>query len=425
MVNNFQQSSQWITSVPLVIFSVIAGALSDVFGRKPLILFPLIGYLLNALANIVNYAFIEDLPVEFFYLNRIGYFFGGYAVYYLGIFSYVTTVTKPTERAYRLTRLDGIETLASIIGTLISPYIFQKLGFYGNYILSSLFISAGIAYLWLIVCEPIQNSYIASSKMPSQQEINTCARISNHIISNVKIFFKNAVVIPIIGMKSLLTKERKTILKLLLTLQLISYGIYIFSYQAFDLTYLYMLLVFDDFTPKDYAFFQIITSVLHTICLTIVMPILCGKFQVHDALVLSITVSCEVISAVIKPFTKTVWQFYLASAVGTLGYCKYAVVRSLMSKCVEPHEVGKIFSVIAVVSATTPIGGNPLFRHLYNYTMSTFPGAFFILFATLQFVAASLSLFIYFKRQEIKNCLEETCQENLKDLTKQSESTNL
>jgi MFS family permease len=36
-------NSQWISTVPMVFFALIAGALSDEFGRKPLILFPMIG----------------------------------------------------------------------------------------------------------------------------------------------------------------------------------------------------------------------------------------------------------------------------------------------------------------------------------------------------------------------------------------------
>jgi MFS family permease len=355
LVNNFQQNSQWIASVPLIIFSVIAGALSDVFGRKPLILFPLIGYLLNSLANIVNYAFIETFPVEFFYLNRIGYFFGGYAVYFLGTYSYGSTVAKPTERTYRLSRQDGMHGLANIVGTLISPYVFQNLGFYGNYVLSAIFFSIGIAYLCLIVKEPIKNAYIASIDIPSQKDTNPCVRVSNHVLSNLKIFFKNAVIIPIQGMKSLLTRKRRTILKVLLTFQIINYGIYVFSYQAFRLTYLYMLLVFDDFKPKDYAFFQIVTSILQTVCLTLVMPILCGKLHLHDAMILFITVTCEVLSAAFKPFTQTVWQFYLANALGALGVCKWSVVRSLISKCVEQHEVGKCFQSLLLFQQSHPL----------------------------------------------------------------------
>ena len=47
IVNNFQMNSQWIGNIPLIAFSIIAGPLSDVFGRKPLMIVPLIGYILS------------------------------------------------------------------------------------------------------------------------------------------------------------------------------------------------------------------------------------------------------------------------------------------------------------------------------------------------------------------------------------------
>jgi len=131
------------------------------------------------------------------------------------------------------------------------------------------------------------------------------------------------------------------------------------------------------------------------------MPILCHKLKLHDSLVLFIVTSLEAASAMIKPFTSTVWQFYLANAIGAIAYSKYAVVRSLLSKCIDAQEMGKMFSLIALVSALVPIGGNPLFRQLYNFTLSSFPGAFFILFALLHCIAAGFSITVYFKRKHI------------------------
>jgi hypothetical protein len=76
-VNNFLMTSQWISSVPVVFFAAIAGALSDEFGRKPLMFFPILGSVITLGANMINYAFIEQLPLEFFYLDNVASFFGG------------------------------------------------------------------------------------------------------------------------------------------------------------------------------------------------------------------------------------------------------------------------------------------------------------------------------------------------------------
>ena len=94
--------------------------------------------------------------MEFFYLTKISSYFGGYAVYFLGIFSYGTNVTKPSERTSRFTRIDGMFDLASIVGTLISPYIFIHLGYYGVYGMSLLCLAASTVYLIFVVAEPLK-----------------------------------------------------------------------------------------------------------------------------------------------------------------------------------------------------------------------------------------------------------------------------
>ena len=76
-VNNFLMTSQWISSVPTIFFAAVAGALSDEFGRKPLIFFPIFGTVITLAMNMINYAFIDTLPLEFFYLDNLASFFGG------------------------------------------------------------------------------------------------------------------------------------------------------------------------------------------------------------------------------------------------------------------------------------------------------------------------------------------------------------
>jgi hypothetical protein len=75
----------------------------------------------------------------------------------------------------------------------------------------------------------------------------------------------------------------------------------------------------------------------------------------------------------------------------------------LLSKCIDTDEIGKVFSILAVVASVAPIGGNPVFRQLYNSTLNVFPGAVFLLFAALFFLAGTVNLFLYFMRDKINN----------------------
>ena len=168
-----------------------------------------------------------------------------------------------------------------------------------------------------------------------------------------------------------------------------------------------MLLIFDGFTAKDYAHLSVVMLLVRTIFLLFIMPIISGKLKVHDALLITILNCVEIVAAIAKPFTTSLWQFYFVYGLGTFGFCKFGIIRSLLSKFIEPDEVGKVFSLLAIISAVGPMVGNPVFRQLYNYTLSIYPGAMFLCFAAFLFIAVCAMGFVYFKRYEIGHHQEE------------------
>ena len=82
-VNDIQLAIQWIASGPAIFYALIAGGLSDDFGRKPLILIPVVGYFITGIFDLINFIFIDTLPTEFFYFQGFYGFFGGASVYYM------------------------------------------------------------------------------------------------------------------------------------------------------------------------------------------------------------------------------------------------------------------------------------------------------------------------------------------------------
>ena len=97
----------------------LAGSLLDQFGCKPFIMAPLIGWLITIICMFINCAFIDALPIEFFYADNILYLFGGTTVLYLGTYSYGSLNTKSNKRSSTLARYDGFETCGAIFGEKI------------------------------------------------------------------------------------------------------------------------------------------------------------------------------------------------------------------------------------------------------------------------------------------------------------------
>ena len=118
-VVDIQSISIYLGAVPAIIYSLFAGSLSDDYGRKPLIIVPIFGAVLTAIGMLVNCIFIENLPVQFFYIDRLWQFFGGISVIYLGAYGYIATYSNVQERAYMLARFEGVNTLAGMLGMIV------------------------------------------------------------------------------------------------------------------------------------------------------------------------------------------------------------------------------------------------------------------------------------------------------------------
>jgi hypothetical protein len=245
-------------------------------------------------------------------------------------------------------------------------------------------IGISLVYLVLFVKEPIKR------KLANGEKNNPA-----------KSLLYNAIVTPLQGMKLLITKKRKNLLKVLILLQFICFFIYWLIIEINILKYLYMLLVFEGFDEKGYAYYSVFHDVCCAFYLMMFMPFLNAKLRIHDALMLAFIIFSEVVCYAVSPFATELWQFYIATGVGSIGYCKYAVVRSLLSKCVSMHEIGKVFSILAVIAALAPVAGNPIFRQLYNATIDTFPGAIFTLGSALLLLATFINVFIYTQRDKL------------------------
>ena len=397
--NSFLMTAQWLNNIPGIIFAVYAGPLSDQFGRKPLMMLPIIGYFLGAVGGIINYAFLESLPLEFFFVDTIPSFFGGLIVYYLGQYGYGASVTEPDERAHRIARLDGSEYVATLIGTLLSPIIAEHIGYFGNYGFFAGLAFLAVLYLHFFVKEPprkkqeaegVENQLLPSTEKPSVLYV--------------------FLVQPLIDMKELICKKRTTLLAALIIIQLLIYCTYIFVLNAYtSLLYLYMRIQFDGFSAEKYAYFSVTMNVCSIIFMLVVMPIVGGKFKLGDAFLLTLISMIETLGYLLSPFTSNLTVFYIYQVLCTIGNCKFPIGRSLISKYCAPDEVGKMYSIQSIVIALAFLASNPIVRNLYDQTLDSFPGAYLLLNASLLVLSGFGNFFIFAKEGSTE--VKEECEE--------------
>ncbi len=89
---------------PAFAYVLVAGALSDRFGRKPLLLLPMVGSILEMVAFTLGYWLFYRVPLWFFHLTALNELTGGYALFFLGVYGFGSNSTRQDKRATRLAR---------------------------------------------------------------------------------------------------------------------------------------------------------------------------------------------------------------------------------------------------------------------------------------------------------------------------------
>ena len=77
---------------PPMIFLLFVGPWSDQFGRKFILLCPLVGFLYSDMIYLIASIFFYELPVEFLMLEMFKNFFGGGGCVWMGVYSYVSGI---------------------------------------------------------------------------------------------------------------------------------------------------------------------------------------------------------------------------------------------------------------------------------------------------------------------------------------------
>eukprot|EP00094_Tigriopus_californicus_P006556 TCALIF_06312-PA protein Name:"Similar to slc46a1 Proton-coupled folate transporter (Xenopus laevis)" AED:0.00 eAED:0.00 QI:52/1/1/1/0.8/1/6/0/439 len=358
-LNKFEIVNQYISSTPVIIYSMFIGALSDKYGRKALILAPIFGSIIDDSLALVHVTFQRTLPMTFFYIQNFFNWFGGPSVYYLGIYSYGSDVTDESNRSTRLARFDGFEMGSFLIGTLLSPYVFKWGGYYGSYGTRGILSVCSFCFVLFAVTESLPKA---------EKEHDSSPKTTG--------WFRRLIVDPFTSTLRAIFRPREGHLRLYV---FCLFGIYGCYWAAVSLRgsneYLYLRKTFKGFTGEDFSHFNVYLQVLNMICLFVGIPIMKDLFKWDEATIGVLITACQVVGLICQAMAANMFpQFYLATFIMGAQLSVYSIARSQFTKCVHPNEVGKIFAAVAITASVMQLAIAPLGKLLYNATITTYPG---------------------------------------------------
>lgn len=154
------ESSQWIfyqtiaLCIPSLFTSLFLGSWSDKFGRKVVIVLPLIGSCFEAISAIINIHFFAASPAYLLLGNIVCGIFGGFSTILMISFAYIADITRDkAKRTLRIGILESMTFVGGTIGELISGVIIEQLGFMAPFIITLLLHLLTIFYVLVVLRE--------------------------------------------------------------------------------------------------------------------------------------------------------------------------------------------------------------------------------------------------------------------------------
>ena len=131
-VTKFNMYSSILSAIPGMILALFIGPWSDRNGRKPIMIIPMIGYILSTIFTLINIYF-RQWPANYLLINGVWGITGGFVVFLIGMYSYIADITSVRARTTRIGVLDIFLFGGVPAGNFLSAYVFKYSGYFGIY----------------------------------------------------------------------------------------------------------------------------------------------------------------------------------------------------------------------------------------------------------------------------------------------------
>ncbi|XP_066991286.2 probable peptidoglycan muropeptide transporter SLC46 isoform X2 [Anabrus simplex] len=349
--------------VPAVL-SFFLGPWSDLYGRRPLLMWSLLGYSVMYFSYL-GATFIPSLPPSFLLFASLPLgLSGGSISIFSGMYSYVTDVSTPEKRSLRIGIVDACLYGGMLAGASASSFVFTAAGDMGY--LTIFAISGVCCFLGFLYC-----AFLLPESINRTQAVHPSCCLGHDL-------FQWHYIIDVLKTSFKARPNHGRVLILLTILALASF------ISTFDgegaVAFLFTRNKFG-WTIKDYTLLLSTNLVISIFGMLLGTSIFSTWLQVPDAPLVMFGYFCKAVAAVLAALSPVSWYLYAAIVIGVSGSLVGPLSRSLLTKIVPGDEIGKVFSLLASLEALTPLASSAVYTLLYTATLNIFPGAYLLLSA--------------------------------------------
>ncbi|XP_044746805.1 tetracycline resistance protein, class H-like isoform X1 [Coccinella septempunctata] len=363
--------------------------------RKPVILIPIVCDIISGLGLMTCSYYFMELSIYYVLLTdcfpyALG---GGWSCVFLGAFSYVSGISSEEERTIRIGTLSMFQNVAMTTGNALGGYFIGPLGLVGSYFVVTIIMCGCLVYGMIIIKDPKKEERRVV-KVKNKNFVQDFLDLQ-HVKSTFQICFKE-------GPSN---RKWRVIIIMMATVLIIG------PLQGeFAVLYLYTRYKFG-WNEVNYSIFSSCQFIVQIIGSTFALSFFSKKLKFDDATLGIIALVSKISACLVYAFVPTGQYFLIGCLVEIFHGTCHIALRSLMGKIVPPHELGQTNSMFGVCEAIMPLVFGPFYTTLYHYTIKVFPGAFYLVSATLYMITLPLFICLYkFNKEERKQTKEKELQ---------------
>ena len=332
-------------------------------------------------------AYFIEWPKEYllFSVNAPVALSGGYLGFSMGINAFIADISPPHQRSFRMAMMHFVSSVGRPFGTQMGKWLY----FEGGYVcvIGATVIGRVLGFAFLVgrlemfKWRPKKQSEEGEDdrKNKPQERKKYHALSPMHVVDSIKTACRKR-------------PNGKRFYLWVYLMVMISVVLPFFGEMTIGYNY---VMTRYSWGPGEYSDYSSISEIIDIVGQSICIPLL-GVLNIRDSLLIPFLLITIIARDFVKAFAKYEWMYYFGSAINIMGGYSFSASRSIVSKCVERDELGKVFALLSSLESLVPIGMSQAYATLWEETSelgAPWVGTVFMVSGALTSVALLLSVF--------------------------------